>query len=52
MTIREALAKRGYGKDRIEEVIKEAKESSNPAYILHYWGINGERYAKQLESES
>ena len=52
MTIREALTKKGHAKDRIEEVIKEAKGSSNPAYILHCWGISGERYAKQLESES
>lgn len=48
MTIEQALAKRGYGADRIKEVIEEAKKSSNPEYILSYWGINGERYAKQL----
>lgn len=52
MTIAQALAKKGHAADRIKEVIELAKKSSNPAYILHYWGINGERYAKQLESES
>ena len=48
MTIAQALARKGYAADRIEHIISEAKASSNPAYIFSYWGINGEKYAKQL----
>lgn len=51
MTIAQALAKKGHGADTIIYIIDLAKKSSNPAYILHYWGINGEKYARQLETE-
>ena len=33
------LEKAGHAKDKIKEIIKEAKESSNPEYIYHYWGV-------------
>lgn len=52
MTIRQALARKGYSDDMIDNIIGEARNSSNPEYILSYWGINGEKYANQLKSES
>jgi len=33
------LKKCGYSDKRIEEIHKEAKNSSNPEYIYHYWGV-------------
>lgn len=33
------LLKKGHSIDRATIIIKEAEQSSNPNYILHYWGI-------------
>lgn len=48
MTLRQALAHKGHDAEGIERIINEARNSSNPAYILSYWGVNGEKYAKEL----
>lgn len=37
----EQLVKIGHSIHRANEVIEEAKASSNPAYILHHWGVRG-----------
>lgn len=33
------LIKKGHSEDRATKIILEAEESSNPAYILNYYGI-------------
>lgn len=33
------LMRGGHSAARAEEIIKEAEASSNPEYILHYWGV-------------
>lgn len=35
----EKLMKGGNSKERAEAIIKEAEASSNPEYILHYYGV-------------
>lgn len=48
MTLRQALARKGHNNERIDFIINEAKNSSNAAYILSYWGVDGEKHAKEL----
>ncbi len=35
----EILIKKGNSIDRAKEIFKTAVESSNPTYILNYWGV-------------
>lgn len=38
----EKLIKAGHSIKRAKEIIKEAEESSNPEYILNYYGVRYE----------
>lgn len=44
--------KGGHNEARANAIIAEAKNSSNPAYILNYWGLTikqAEEYANHLK---